>query len=1737
MPAFPHNDSTDLAIANAISAWLDTAPESDRISAEDLIARHPELAPGLEEALAGLSFVRIGATSILEDTCHDEIDADCEYPDIPDFDIVRELGRGGMGVVYEARQLSLDRVVALKVLPRVNVESKAAARFLREAETIASLQHPNIVPVYDAGVFQGLHWYSMQLIDGMPLSNWAEENRSITTRERCEKAVQFGFEIADALEHAHCNGVIHRDVKPGNLLVDRDGKCWLTDFGLARRDVDVTATATGAMLGTPRYMSCEQIGDQQHMVDRRTDIYSLGATLYELVTARPVFESESALTLLQQILSDAPIPPRKIQPQIARPLELVILKCLDKEALRRYQTAKQLGDDLRAIRDNQPIMARGLSAWVRGERFWRRNQCQISLLGRSVVLTIIALAFLSILVTQLQRSRQTKLRLSTPGGLYFASIQPTGTESQARKDTEPVLVTTPMQQSLQLRKGKYQVRFEGQGRPAETYQFDLQDSDESRFEYVDRRPDAAMIDIDQKLARVASDGALLVLDQDHLKAFDPDGSARFSIDLDDLGEDFDETIDSKNLTEKLFGYDSTLPFQGWQDGHHNAFANTQRLCPLPKDLDGDGQPDFIVTSGQFAAIAAISSLGDVIWKRKLEIDFEPNFSIQSRSRNEMPYEVITGIDLLDSQTHAGNDCLVVTAAVVDPQGYCRPVCITLDAKDGDTVYRNDFPTINMRTKRDWPFHGLLPCHTGFSKNERSRRGPFRLATLTVRSASYTLHNQNWSSPSANSSITLYPKPLILARPHIAPVGVFLDGDQLFFRGLTGETIDAAEKLPTVTLPDQAIFGLKSVRLADNRTGIVALVNSPNRAYQSCQLCLVIPGESKAAWTISREINTMDLAAGATKSPFPMIVDLDRDGVDEILFPNATQNTVSTPHLECLDSSNGHVRWRTGPILSYSQVIDHCIMLPDSDGDGVNELALVNPVILHPTDETSDLPVLQVTVDIISGRTGKTLGYRSETVSAEGVPNQVVEVDDVHYQDGKLVCSVVWGDSIEVELSSATFEIDLAERNNTQVERGLTVIDSTWESKHSTNLAGRWYRKRSGPYAASSDRAVWYPHQPPITRYANQTLGVDWTNNGNPRVLKGNAWVVDCIDPRNGDILWNADTKWLLDKTKLVRRPSGTVELILQNNTHAHSFPTIVDGETGRRQFEIDELALGEIRQAHAAGHDGTENWYLLAEAPHQPGTSYINRKGYVLCALDRISKRVVWSRPLYNELENKPHLYPATLLILDVDNDGIDEIITGDTSGGLLRWLCLDSRDGAIKWDAPMKASSDGNAWPWSVPWPMAQPIGIGNQVGLAYLDSLFNQPNGAVVNCIDAATGKTLNASPIDLSQRLGQDLRGSVMHDRLMLLPITNDGIPNQLTLVYRERPTFQRKAVLLELDAGRRLQERNAFDVKSQFLYYDANGDATLDLIDLEQTTIRIRDAINGDILRTFEVAANGRNLGVDQVSEARYLRIANIEGKIEWIDLHTGTLAYRSELLLMERNSQNAETRFLFPNGGGETLVATEPGGVILAQNPISKSSTSSAASDTPELDCQPHADDPRYRRELKAFGIFANQSIVDLGQKALLALVALVLPAAILLRMLRNRRWSLKTLMLLPLVAAMVLFGWSQLLADPSGRYLDHLAIGTSVTMCLIGNVWILLRQRRRSIMATALAALILSPFFVAAAHSQVSVYGLPMNSVWTLENVLWSALAIFTQCAGLIYLFSPIIDFQQKRRRNVAALA
>ena len=318
-----------------------------------------------------------------------------EWPIVPGYEIVDKLGEGGMGVVYKARQLGLDRLVALKMIRRgVNSQSAYVARFRIEAQAVARLRHPNILQIFEIGDAGGMPFFSLELLEGGSLAARLRGNPQ-PARASAELVVT----LARAVHIAHRAGIIHRDLKPSNILFGADGVPKVADFGLAKRlESTDMQTETGVIVGTPSYMAPEQATGRTRDIGPPADVYALGAIFYEMVSGRPPFAGDTPLETVRQVVYDDVVAPRRLAPRLDRDLETICLKCLQKDQHRRFESADALADDLERYLRGEPIKARPTSPWERGAKWARRRPFTAS----AAVLSVVAVfgSFLGALLYQ-----------------------------------------------------------------------------------------------------------------------------------------------------------------------------------------------------------------------------------------------------------------------------------------------------------------------------------------------------------------------------------------------------------------------------------------------------------------------------------------------------------------------------------------------------------------------------------------------------------------------------------------------------------------------------------------------------------------------------------------------------------------------------------------------------------------------------------------------------------------------------------------------------------------------------------------------------------------------------------------------------------------------------------------------------------------------------------------------------------------------------------------------------------------------------------------------------------------------------------------------------------------------------------------------------------------------------------------------------------------------------------------
>ena len=425
----PGDDEQQLE--DLFASYVDSLNQGDELDPQEILSKYPLVGEQLLVCLE--DYVGADTPSI-----------DSQIRTLGDYTLRRQIGRGGMGIVYDAWQNSLNRQVALKVLPvGVAADDRTFRRFMREAQTAARLNHENVVRVYGMGVESNTPYFAMEYVDGKTLGQLLAKRETETdevidppfgrTKEGLvdyPRIANAFADMADGLHHAHSKGVIHRDIKPSNLILDGAGRLRILDFGLARLEGQAGLTLTHDVIGTPLYMSPEQARRRKIPIDHRTDIYSLGATLYEMLTKRPPFRGEDNLETLSQIISNDPSPLRQLDPTIPKSFETIVLKCLRKNPKDRYDTAEAVAEDLRRFARGEPVEAQPLPPWAGVTRRAWKYSPRIGVIAMAATLVFLVVSLLmptkGMVTRQVWAPALDMMGTPSPDGRYLSYVNWTG---------------------------------------------------------------------------------------------------------------------------------------------------------------------------------------------------------------------------------------------------------------------------------------------------------------------------------------------------------------------------------------------------------------------------------------------------------------------------------------------------------------------------------------------------------------------------------------------------------------------------------------------------------------------------------------------------------------------------------------------------------------------------------------------------------------------------------------------------------------------------------------------------------------------------------------------------------------------------------------------------------------------------------------------------------------------------------------------------------------------------------------------------------------------------------------------------------------------------------------------------------------------------------------------------------------------------------------------------------------
>jgi len=909
-----------------------------------LLEANPELASQLEACLAGVEFIHAGSEPAARKR-------------LGDFRILREVGHGGMGAVYEAEQISLGgRRVALKVLRFGRVsDPEAIQRFQREAETVARLHHTNIVPIFAVGSEHGVNYYAMQFIVGRSLDQVLKQRGgAIDSRTVAE----WGLQAAEALAHAHARDVIHRDVKPSNLLIDDDeGRIWLTDFGLAKRLDDVTLSMTGALLGTPRYMSPEQASAAHHMVDHRTDIYSLGASLYELATGKPVFTGDAPHNVISQILTVDPQPPRSHLPSLPRDLDTILMKCLAKDPAARYSSARQLADDLRAFLEGRPISARRTSFVELAGRWLQRQKRSVAQMSAAVAATL-ALVLVGVFSGYYwHRARLATLMLKTDHPPLVAELLDDQGELVVPRMTVPTL------QRVEVPRGEYSLRLSGAQRLSQTYDIHLAGRD-GRYRKLDLEDQLLWRDM-----KVAPAYRLARFDQPSVKETE---DLRFlsRTDVIRLTDEGIQCAAGNNGLDrwllKLASPEKALLKEGvrllwpWHmfgsgfnvglgkfDGRPFIVSAQDTDSKSSLDFNGDGTSDLVLAARHQPWLLAISGRdGEPLW-------------IVARGATAGPEErdrtlgvrgaVLYPPTIVDDQNGDGVAELAAMFIDVKPDGPAVERWLELvSGRDGTTVWRYDLAAEFFQLPQGEEVPYELRWFYGYG-------GGYSSGSSGGSASDWNFRVRGLGDPERSGEHQYMPSRPVPLR---ALPGTESPARLNFMAGRHVLQIDPGTGKASVPPQDTGVRAGIEPRYGDfDGDGQVDLLLIEQLADK-----IVPPASGSsggnvsqarlAAWSAAKKSLLWELVIEAAmprqreiqlpQPLWPVVIDLDGDHVSEVLVPDGSTAGVSYWNappwgkIAVLEGRTGQPRWRR-QIMNMDQQIDCFIVGPDINGDKIREV--------------------------------------------------------------------------------------------------------------------------------------------------------------------------------------------------------------------------------------------------------------------------------------------------------------------------------------------------------------------------------------------------------------------------------------------------------------------------------------------------------------------------------------------------------------------------------------------------------------------------------------------------------------------------------------------------------------------------------------------------------------------------------------------------------------------------------
>ena len=1493
--------------------------------------------------------------------------------------------------------------------------------------------------------------------------------------------------------------MVHRDVKPANLIVEPEGRVWLTDFGLARRLIDVSATITGTIMGTPRYMSPEQASLTGAEVDHRSDIYSLGATLYESATGRPPIEGDDPLKVITQIREDDPPSPRQLRRELSRDLGVVILKAMAKHPSDRYQTASELAEDLRAVQEGRAVGARGLSTWERTQRWSRKNQARVRLIGTAVAATAAAILCAFIAWSGYRDSRRGEFLLRASGGPFTARFY--SIDEQNRRELKTSL-TVPMQNPQTLEAGDYEVQLAPTGRWSSMVRMPVQRGAYQDFRLrrtKERRREISIEDASAMPIMGFSEAAVLHTKGSLMSRMTIDESRDWTLDVSAIRVEVTElpTLADDPVINSVakqavapqkppvvdFGFDNSRR-EDWV--YDRLYADTTQSNPMralrsPIDLDGDGRSETIVAADRAPALMAVNADGKKLWARCFE--FYPVKRQQQQRDNIALPGIVSILDVGDVNQDGIND-LVASLTRVQPTIQTDVALAWISGRDGTVIQTRRMPSIVGAQQKCWPLDGGLRYMMPRTRCESN----IAFGTDGVTQNSFSRSREldfSWFSSDGRTSGFALPSPLKLLED--SSTLIYLAGKSCHRLDVQtgaplGTPFDLPHSMPEC-LPQQT-------RVGDEQRLLFVGVPVPDwTSASSLQQMISFDLDGHEQWrkVLHEQLYRANFAY--RHSSWPVVDDLDGDGEDELIVL-LDDMIASNDGLSVLHAGDGERVWKntTQLIGATGEQFMRVTTTSDINRDGWRDIAVAS--IAGPqafqasesiTRHVSGAPDSRagevfVYVDWISGQDGTRLSWARHPVPWFSGQMRVCEIDAIRARElsvrGEVEMEIVSGDTDrDAELYAMTLRFQPEYSQATAIANGISVCDA--EPQRAGPTVTRVYHQRPGPYRDGDESLVLMVEKPATDlRLGTSRPWICWKNDTTEFLALRcfGREGIEVIDANSRRTIWTDEE---MTGIRAVRRMDGSVDFLVQRNPTQQ--PSLLDGTTGQTVWTAGGGVCGRLVHVQTIPDSSGERLVWIddgsqSDTPAKPG------KLLVVNCLDASTGQRRWTREIAQlstfEIQNRGF---RDFTLSDLDDDGnVDLVGFGfhpDHPGQL---IALSGATGQTLWAVSLNVQLRGS----NVCRPPLHIFETDQGLRVFTVRKTTNRGREMEAILCDATTGEVISHSPIpdarqwmwhqpygwpETGAEVIRDAQGRQQIEFVAFFSTRKAGFcrmrieADRLSEAVRFDPLESKRrgrAGWLVDVCGDKTPERLVYVYSDCRLYcFDWTGER-------EHWNVQIPPKVAS---RAFQFDPERRRLITRDLSDELTYSVVDTEsGKI------LATIQQREERyldewpLLLPAEADHPESLAVPTDNGLEIRAVEETDGKAKTVTPHS-------------------LEDPRLVRTYPVGPLLSRQTLLQMliyrFKQIVVCTLMFLLPLWYVAKSIKHPRWSLRWLLMGPPIVMIALTLWYS--PRPGGSILELFVAGTPTVLGLIG-VWRGIRNPRGDGLALVILCTVTATFFFLA---------------------------------------------------------